>query len=73
MGMCMASDMSRFLGLCLEKTAKRIKALVDRAGLPTGVVGLDPEDITRAMAFDKKVVSQMSTFVLVTDLGSVVL
>lgn len=73
MGMCMASDMSRFLGLCPEKTAKRIKALVERAGLPTGVAGLDPEDIIRAMAFDKKVVSQRSRFVLVTEIGSVVL
>ncbi|MCR4287889.1 MAG: 3-dehydroquinate synthase, partial [Deltaproteobacteria bacterium] len=72
-GMCMASDMSRFLGLCPEKTAKRIKALIERAGLPTGVAGLDPEDIIRAMAFDKKVVSERLRFVLVTEIGSVVL
>lgn len=73
MGMCMASDLSRFLGLCPEKTAKRIKALVERAGLATGVAGLDPEDIIRAMAFDKKVVSERSRFVLVTEIGHVVL
>jgi 3-dehydroquinate synthase len=73
MGMCMASDMSRFLGLCQEKTAKRIKALVERAGLPAGVAGFDPEDIIQAMAFDKKVVSERLRFVLVTEIGSVVL
>ncbi len=72
-GMCMASGLSRFLGLCADSPASRIRALVERAGLPAGFAGLDTEDIVRAMAFDKKVVSERSRFVLLTDIGSVVI
>lgn len=70
-GMVYAARLSRELGMCSDDTCRRIKALVEKFGLPSRVPDLPAEQLIQSMYSDKKTVSQQIRFVLVKNLGSV--
>jgi len=73
-GMAMAFDLSRQLGLCSNEDATRAVAHMKRVGLPTDLSGLDTQGWTvdtllNHMSRDKKVESGKLTFILVRGIG----
>jgi 3-dehydroquinate synthase len=73
-GMAMAFDLSRQLGLCSRDDAKRAIAHMKRVGLPTDFSTLDTREWTvdmlmNHMSRDKKVESGKLTFILVRGIG----
>lgn len=48
----------------------RLTALLDRAGLPTRLKGIDPEEVLAVMASDKKADDISANMVLLKDIGS---
>jgi 3-dehydroquinate synthase len=73
LGMCAASFMAKSLGMIDDSAHHRIVSVIDRAGLPTGGLKLDVEEVVQAMAFDKKVAAGKVRFVLPTKIGQVVI
>ncbi|MDI3260120.1 MAG: 3-dehydroquinate synthase [Sinobacteraceae bacterium] len=70
LGLCMAADLSARLGWLTADDARRVRALVERAGLPTRApAGMTPEDFRRLMAGDKKVAGGRLRLVLLRALG----
>ena len=53
-GMGMAMALSARLGLAPEDDGARVRALLERAGLPLVATGVSPETVLDAMAMDKK-------------------
>lgn len=71
-GMMMAVQTARRLGQFSDVDAKRVRALLFRAGLPvSGPVGMAPEDYLPHIIRDKKVVAGKFRLVLPVKLGNV--
>jgi 3-dehydroquinate synthase len=69
LGMTAATYASAKLGLIEESSRRRIVAVIQRAGLPTSGMRLDPAAVVDAMHFDKKVKSGRVRFVLLDRIG----
>jgi 3-dehydroquinate synthase len=72
-GMVMAADLSRQLGYLSDADTGRIRALLQRAGLPIASKGLAPERMQELMSVDKKVKDGRIHFVLLERLGAATL
>jgi 3-dehydroquinate synthase len=72
-GMAMAADLSRQLGYLTEADTGRIRALLQRAGLPVASKGITPERLQQLMSVDKKVKEGRIHFVLLERLGAATL
>ncbi len=68
-----AAKLSQRLGLLPSAAVERQRALLQKFGLPTGFSGLDLTEITRAMELDKKVKGKAIRWVLLQDIGTVVI
>jgi 3-dehydroquinate synthase len=69
-GMVMAADLSARLGLIDEATSLRIKALIERTGLPIKGPKLGADRYLELMQVDKKAEGGEIRFVVVGPLGS---
>jgi len=69
-GMVAAARISSQVGLCSEEVPARLRALLQRIGLPTALT-LQPQQLKETIGYDKKTKNNMSYFVLTKDLGSV--
>lgn len=72
LGMVAASRAAQRLDMIDAGSVRRIESLIAAAGLPTGQLRLDVEDVVAAMAFDKKVKTGRLRFVLPDRIGHVV-
>jgi 3-dehydroquinate synthase len=72
-GMAMAADLSRELGFLSEADARRIRALLGRAGLPVAATGIGPKRMQQLMSVDKKAREGRIRFVLLEGLGAATL
>jgi 3-dehydroquinate synthase len=72
-GMAMAADLSRQLGYLSEADTRRIRAVLQRAGLPVAAKGITPQRLQQLMAVDKKAKEGRVRFVLLERMGSAVL
>lgn len=70
LGMVAAAEMSAALGYCDDTLPARIRAAVERLGLPTRYA-FDPEAALAAMGTDKKRRGRALRFVLIRDIGQV--
>lgn len=68
-GICMANDLSVKLGLLTKSEAGRIKALLERYGLPTTYKIDDIEDFYQHFFLDKKTDNAKIKFILASTLG----
>lgn len=71
-GMVAAATMAAALGHCDGSLAARIRALLERLGLPVSVAGYDAAAIYAAMAQDKKRTGKKLRFVVPRALGDVI-
>jgi 3-dehydroquinate synthase len=69
-GMQMAAETSALLGLIDAADTARIGTVLERAGLPTRVDGLSPDEILDRMRLDKKAGSDGMRLVLLEHLGA---
>lgn len=72
-GMVMASGLSASLGLCRPDQAERVKGLIYALGLPTEPPAITADAFIEAMMLDKKVSGARMRFILMTDIGDVVI
>jgi 3-dehydroquinate synthase len=72
-GTVMAADLSRRLGWLAEADVARIRALFQRARLPTTAPDLGPETYLELMGLDKKVENGRIRFVLLKRIGEAIL
>lgn len=70
-GMAMAMDLSVRLGRVGEQDAVRVRRLLDAAGLPLQVTGVEPEAMLTTMRMDKKTLDGQLRLVVCDALGSV--
>lgn len=70
-GMVIAAGLSGALGRIGAADAERLRRLLERAGLPIEVAGVDPSAMLRTMGMDKKAVDGRIRLVLCDRLGSV--
>jgi 3-dehydroquinate synthase len=69
-GMVAAARVSQALGRCDGRTVERLKTLLERAGLPTGIpTGLTPSALALAMRADKKSAQGRIRFVCLEGIG----
>jgi 3-dehydroquinate synthase len=68
-GMVMAAELSVRAGLLDRSAAGRIRALLERAGLPVAGPTLNVDQLLGLMRLDKKVSSGRLRFVLLSDIG----
>jgi 3-dehydroquinate synthase len=73
LGMVAASTLANKLGMLDGDSVTRIIKLIDAAGLPTGGMNLDVDNVIAAMSFDKKVRSGKIRFILPDKIGHVVI
>jgi 3-dehydroquinate synthase len=70
MGMSVEAELAERLGICRQGTATRIAGCLARQGLPTRVPpSLDPDELVRIMARDKKAAGGRLAFSLPTRIG----
>ena len=69
-GLLMAATLSCECGLVSATDVERLKALLTRAGLPTRMRGLMPEQMLEHMRIDKKVQKGRVRFVLLRAIGA---
>ncbi|MEE8283327.1 MAG: 3-dehydroquinate synthase [candidate division NC10 bacterium] len=69
-GMVAAARISSLMGLCSEEVPRRLERLLQQIGLPT-TLPIDPGSIVNAISYDKKLMENVSYFVLTKDLGTV--
>ncbi len=69
LGMLLAADISKRLGLIKEALSRRIENLIKDVGLPTRIRGLSPSSILKAHYRDKKFQGAKNRFVLISALG----
>lgn len=69
-GMVLAADLSRRLGGLAAADAGRVVDLIRRAGLPTAVGDMSPEQFRAAMSLDKKAAAGRLRFILLERIGS---
>jgi 3-dehydroquinate synthase len=72
-GMALAGEISYRLGLCNETAYKRAKRLISKAGLPTEAPTVPFDKMFMAMELDKKILDRKMRFVLMKDIGKVVI
>lgn len=72
-GMVMAAGFSLRLGLSEAGVETRIKGLLSSLDLPVQLPDLSPESLIESMKLDKKVVAARMRFVLITEIGKVIL
>jgi shikimate kinase/3-dehydroquinate synthase len=72
-GMMGAAKLSQRLGLLFSAAVERQQALLRKFDLPTVCSGLDLTGITRAMELDKKTKGKAIRWVLLRDIGKVVI
>lgn len=72
-GMVAAAKMAGRLRLLETEVVERLKALLDKLGLPTEIEGLPAKSIISALSIDKKVIGGRVNFVLPEKLGKVVI
>jgi len=72
-GMMGAAKLSQRLGLLSSAAVERQQALLKKFGLPMRFSGLDSTEITRAMELDKKTKEKAVRWVLLQDIGEVVI
>ncbi|MBI5644131.1 MAG: 3-dehydroquinate synthase [Deltaproteobacteria bacterium] len=72
-GMAMAAGLSVKLGLCGADVKDRIEGLINSIGLPIKPPGLSAEAFIESMKLDKKVAESRLRFVLITEIGKVIL
>ncbi|MFZ3072145.1 MAG: 3-dehydroquinate synthase [Thermodesulfobacteriota bacterium] len=72
-GMVMAARLSHVLGLASKDIAIRLEKLLKRFSLPVKPPGFSPYEYVEAMKLDKKVKAGNIRFVLVEDLGRVIM
>lgn len=68
-GMVMAADLSRRLGLIDQATSQRIRALIERTGLPVRAPDLGADRYLELMQVDKKAEGGEIRFVVIDGLG----
>ncbi|MBU2258214.1 MAG: 3-dehydroquinate synthase, partial [Candidatus Omnitrophica bacterium] len=73
LGMLVAIDISRLIGLANEKAARRIDCLIQQTGLPHRIRGIGIDAIVKAHYHDKKFKGASNRFVLFKDIGKVML
>lgn len=73
MGMALAAEFSSLLGLCKARDEDRIKGLLRTLGLPVEKPEIETDAFIGSMRLDKKVSGGALRFVLVTDIGHVVI
>jgi 3-dehydroquinate synthase len=71
-GMLMAADLSRRLGLIEEAVQQRIRAILTRAGLPTTAPRIGAARALELMRMDKKVLAGSVRLVLLEKLGTAI-
>lgn len=69
LGMLVASDMSRKLGLLGLASVERINSLIQRVGLPTNIRNVKLADVINAHYRDKKFIGARNRFVLLSGIG----
>jgi len=69
LGMLIALEISRKLGLIKSSTQKRVEALIKKCGLPVQIKGLSLKNIINAYHRDKKFIGSRNRLVLITGLG----
>jgi shikimate kinase/3-dehydroquinate synthase len=72
-GMGGAAKLSQRLGFLPSAAVERQQALLQKFGLPTGFSGLGLTEITRAMELDKKTKGKAIRWVLLQDIGKVII
>ena len=73
-GMVMAAGLSYKMGICSYNLYKRIRAVIEAFGLPAlSPPEIDIDKFIMAMEMDKKVIGEKLRFVLVRDIGDVLL
>jgi len=70
-GMLAAARISNKMGILDESELGRLKSVIEKAGLPTGMPNLKVEEIIQAMKHDKKVSRDKVRFVLLKSIGNV--
>ncbi|MDP3804635.1 MAG: 3-dehydroquinate synthase [Candidatus Omnitrophota bacterium] len=70
-GMAVACDISLKLKLIGSKACERIKRLIEKAGLPTKITGLNFSKIRESLAHDKKFAGGKNRLVLPVSIGKV--
>jgi len=70
-GMVMAAKISSQMGILNGNEVARLKKVIEKAGLPTEMPDLKPEEIIQAMKHDKKVRENKVRFVLLKSIGDV--
>ena len=68
-GMVAAARISRRMGILGEDEVVRLKDVIEKAGLPVAMPGLNVSDIIQAMRHDKKVMRDKIRFVLLKSIG----
>ena len=70
-GMVMAFDLSAEMGLCAQEDAQRVRAHLEKIGLPVhaGDIDADVDRLIEIMKRDKKVVDDRMTLILVRGIG----
>lgn len=71
-GMMAAAKLSQRLGLLSQDFVERQESLLERFGLPTSCRGVNLTDVLAAMELDKKVRGKAIQWVLLEDIGKVV-
>ncbi len=72
-GMVMAAELSKNLGLCGDDVPERIESLLLNFGLPVKPPPISTDEFEEAMRLDKKVLREQQRFILVRDIGDVVI
>lgn len=72
-GMVMAAGLSYKMGICSHDTYQRIKNIVEMFGLPAAPPQIEPDRFIKAMETDKKAAGANLRFVLVKDIGEVMI
>lgn len=72
-GMNMAARFSYKMGICSHDTYQRIKNIIEMFGLPAAPPQIEPDRFIKAMETDKKAAGANLRFVLVKNIGEVML
>jgi 3-dehydroquinate synthase len=69
-GMALAADLSSRLGLLPRTDVQRIRKVLEAAGLPAGVSGMDPARFRDLMSVDKKARDGQLRFIVLDRIGA---
>ena len=72
-GMVAEARISNMLGMLRKEDVSRLKELIAKAGLPTGLPPLESDSLMQAMQHDKKVLQGRLRFALPKSIGEVFL